>query len=67
MTTFMLLVGFSAFLIGAGFLPTDQDTQEEDQTLTGSEGEADLLVGGAGNDLLTGDAAEADSIGGRRG
>lgn len=67
MTTFMLLLGFSAFLIGAGFLPTEQDTQEEDQTLTGSEGEADLLVGAAGNDLLTGDAGEADSLVGGEG
>jgi len=67
----MILLGFSALLIGAGFLPTEQDTAEEDtledQTLTGSEGEADLLVGGAGNDLLTGDAGEADSLVGGEG
>jgi len=76
MTPLMILLGFSALLIGAGFLPTEQDTAEEDipeedtvedQTLSGSEGEAHLLVGGAGNDLLTGDAGEADSLVGGEG
>ncbi|MFY0679047.1 MAG: hypothetical protein JXR13_00600 [Thalassovita sp.] len=58
--TLLLLLG--AFTIGGLVLSSSGEPEEDDDGLSGTEGQDDLLVGQDGDDLLTGDSNDADTL-----